>query len=236
MLTKIKTFKTKNHLRETSKAVVIAVLVTSMMFMTVGIFTNQGTNSKALVYAQDSASESYESNSNGDSNMSKTNETSAIKTPITTVNPSKSNEKEFWINTMHLDGNTNLNAGTKCDTCSQNTPLHPAEKPPLNSTIPTGGGFKVTEPNKVGAWDFRSFAFSPSQIVVNQGDKVTLHFVGVQGAHHFVKIDGIGNLPLNRGQIQTVFFVVNSPGTITYVCSLHLPNMVGQILVLPKAM
>ena len=27
---------------------------------------------------------------------------------------------------IHLDGNTNLNPGVKCDTCPQNTPLHPA--------------------------------------------------------------------------------------------------------------
>ena len=47
------------------------------------------------------------------------------------VNPSKSTDKEFWINTVHLDGMTNINAGVKCDTCSQNTPLHPAETPPI---------------------------------------------------------------------------------------------------------
>ena len=45
---------------------------------------------------------------------------------------------------------TNINAAVKCDTCPQNTPLHPAEQPPVNSTIPTGGGFKITEPNKAG--------------------------------------------------------------------------------------
>lgn len=33
--------------------------------------------------------------------------------------------------------------------------------------------------NKAGAWDFRSFRFSISQIVVNQGKEVILHFVGV---------------------------------------------------------
>jgi plastocyanin len=158
-----------------------------------------------------------------------TNNTSAIL-----VNPVKSIEKEFWINTVHFDGMTNINAGIKCDTCSQNTPLHPAENPPLNSTIPTGGGFKITEPNKIGAWDFRSFAFSPSQIIVNQGDKVTLHFIGVQGAHHLVTVDGIGTFPLIRGQIYTVSFIANSPGKINYTCHLHMPNMVGQILVLPK--
>jgi plastocyanin len=128
---------------------------------------------------------------------------------------------------------TNINAAVKCDTCPQNTPLHLAEQPTVTSTIPTGGGFRITDPNKAGAWDFRSFTFAPDQIVVNQGDKVTLHFI-VQGAHHVVTVDGIGTFELKRGQINTVSFVANNPGTINYVCHLHLPNMVGQILVLPK--
>ena len=154
---------------------------------------------------------------------------------VKAVNPNKSTDKEFWINTVHFDGMTNINAGVKCDTCPQNTPTHPPEKPPVNSTIPTGGGFRITEPNKAGAWDFRSFTFSPDQIVVNQGDKVTLHFIGVQGAHHVIEVKGIDTFELLRGQIHTVSFTANSPGTITYICHVHMPNMVGQILVLPKA-
>ncbi|MGA8912010.1 MAG: hypothetical protein WB443_04030 [Nitrososphaeraceae archaeon] len=154
---------------------------------------------------------------------------------IVSVNPNQSTNKEFWINTVHLDGMTNLNAAKFCDTCSQNTPLHPAEKPPVNSTIPTGGGFRITQPNRVGAWDFRSFTFAPDQIVVNQGDKVTLHFVGIQGVHHVITVDGIGSFTLLRGQIHTVSFTANNSGTINYYCHIHMPNMVGQILVLPKS-
>ena len=87
----------------------------------------------------------------------------------------------------------------------------------------------------MGAWDFRLFTFSLPQIVVNQGDKVTLHFIGVQGAHHVISVEGVNTFELMRGQIHTVSFVANNPGTITYICHVHLPNMVGQILVLPKA-
>jgi plastocyanin len=175
-------------------------------------------------------------------NNSATNASSASAYPTTngatafeTVTPNQSTNKEFWINTVHLDGNTNVHPGVKCDTCPQNTPLHPAEQPPVNSTIPMGGGFRITEPNTVGAWDFRSFTFSPDQIVVNQGDKVTLHFIGVQGAHHMVTVEGVDTFQLMRGQIHTVSFVADKPGSITYICHVHLPNMVGQILVLPKA-
>lgn len=150
---------------------------------------------------------------------------SMAATTVKAVDPSKSIEKEFWINTVHIDGKTNINA----------TSTHPAEKPPANSTIPAGGGFRLTEPNEVGAWEFRSFTFAPSQIVVNQGDKVTLHFIGVQGAHHVIEVKGVDTFELKRGQIHTVSFTPNSPGTITYICNVHPPNMVGQILVLPKA-
>jgi plastocyanin len=170
-------------------------------------------------------------------NVSAASASSATNASTTykTVTPNQSTNKEFWINTVHLDGNTNIHPGVKCDTCPQNTPLHPAEQPPVNSTIPQGGGFRITQPNTVGAWDFRSFTFSPDQIVVNQGDKVTLHFIGVQGAHHVVSVEGVDTFQLMRGQIHTVSFVADKAGTITYICHVHLPNMVGQILVLPKA-
>ena len=151
------------------------------------------------------------------------------------VNPSQTTNKEFWINTVHLDGATSLHAAVANPLSATNTPLHPAEVPPANSTIPTGGGFRIVLPNKVGSWDFRSFTFAPDQIVVNQGDKVTLHFIGVLGVHHIITVDGVGTFSLHRGEIHTVSFIANNPGTINFFCSVHLPNMVGQILVLPKS-
>lgn len=46
--------------------------------------------------------------------------------------------------------------------------------------------------------------FVQNQIVVNQEDKVTLHFIGLQGAHRVITVDGVGNFELMRGQINTV--------------------------------
>src|SRR6188472_768296 len=111
-------FKTRNRIRDSTKTMMIAVLVTSMMFMTASIYTNQTNDSKALVYAQ-SSNESNEYGSTSDSNVSLINTTSNMISPTITISTSKSIEKEFWINTMHLDGNTNVKAGTKCDTCPQ---------------------------------------------------------------------------------------------------------------------
>ena len=124
-------------------------------------------------------------------------------------NPNQSTNKEFWIKTVHLDGFANL----------KGIPTGPDPAPPEkfpNSTIPAGGGVKLTPPDKTGAWKFRVFTFEPSQIVVNQGDKVTLHFADVQGAHYTIAVDGVGSFPISRGQIHTVSFTADKVGIINY--------------------
>ena len=209
---KIKTKTTK------AKAIVAAAAIMAVVASAAMILGTQ-TQMLQQVFAQ----------SNGSSNS-----TAATSNPVM-VNPSQTTNKEFWINTVHLDGATSLHAAVANPLSAQNTPLHPAEVPPANSTIPTGGGFRIVLPNKVGAWDFRSFTFAPDQIVVNQGDKVTLHFIGVLGVHHIITVDGVGTFALHRGEIHTVSFIANNPGSIRFWCSLHLPNMVGEILVLPKS-
>lgn len=142
-------------------------------------------------------------------------------------NPNQSTNKEFWIKTVHLDGFANL----------KGIPTGPDPAPPEkfpNSTIPAGGGVKLTPPDKTGAWKFRVFTFEPSQIVVNQGDKVTLHFADVQGAHYTIAVDGVGSFPISRGQIHTVSFTADKVGIINYSSPDHMPSTVGQIVVLPR--
>jgi hypothetical protein len=159
--------------------------------------------------------------------------TTTTANTVARVTPSQSTNKTFWISTVHFDGTTTIFKGVGCDNCTQNTPPHPAEAFP-NTTLPAGPGLVLRPPNKVGAWDMRAFTFAPDQIVVNQGDTVTLHFLGVQGPHHVITVEGVGTFPLDRGQIHTVSFIADKPGSITYLCHVHVPNMVGEILVLPK--
>jgi plastocyanin len=213
----------------------VAIIATSVVAAAMIIGINNSQNLQKVMAQEVYSSGKNTATSNEYKTASVASSSSTTAAAVKAVNPNQSTSKEFWINTVHLDGMTNIHAVVKCDTCPQNGPLHPPEKPPVNSTIPTGGGFRITEPNKVGAWDFRSFTFAPDQIVVNQGDKVTLHFIGVQGAHHVIDVQGVDTFELMRGQIHTVSFTANNPGTITYICHVHLPNMVGQILVLPKA-
>jgi FtsP/CotA-like multicopper oxidase with cupredoxin domain len=152
---------------------------------------------------------------------------------VVRVTPNQSTNRTFWISTVHFDGTTTIHQGVACNNCTQNTPPHPAEAFP-NTKLPAGPGLVLRPPNKVGAWDMRAFTFAPDQIVVNQGDTVNLHFLGVQGPHHVITVEGVGTFPLDRGQIHTVSFTADKPGTITYWCHVHGPNMVGEILVLPK--
>lgn len=85
-----------------------------------------------------------------------------------------STNQTFWINTVRLDGNANIDGDPKL--------MYPPERFP-NSSPPIGGGFVLIPPNSAGDWSFRSFTFEPSMIVVHQRDRVILHFVGVQGPH-----------------------------------------------------
>jgi plastocyanin len=238
---RLKNMNRKKIITTTSKQtqlMAVAIIAASVIAAAMIVGINNGQNlQKAIAqefYPPGTSSTATET-TNEYNTASAANSSTNAAVAVKSVSPNQSTNKEFWINTVHFDGMTNINAGVKCDTCPQNTPLHPPEQPPVNSTIPTGGGFRITEPNKVGAWDFRSFTFAPDQIVVNQGDKVTLHFIGVQGAHHVIDVEGVDTFELMRGQIHTVSFTANNPGTITYICHVHLPNMVGQILVLPNA-
>ena len=154
--------------------------------------------------------------------------TTAANSIVASNNPNQSTNKEFWIKTVHIDGFANL----------KGIPTGPDPAPPEkfpNSTIPAGGGVKLTPPDNTGAWKFRVFTFEPSQIVVNQGDKVTLHFADVQGAHYTITVDGVGTFPISRGQIHTVSFTADKVGIINYWSPDHMPSVIGQIVVLPRS-
>jgi len=189
-------------------AAIIAVVASAVIVL--------GMQNKTL---QNALGQSYGS-SNGGSAAAAANSTIAS-------NPNQSANKEFWIKTVHLDGFANL----------KGIPTGPDPAPPEkfpNSTIPAGGGVKLTPPDKTGAWKFRVFTFEPSQIVVNQGDKVTLHFADVQGAHYTIAVDGVGSFPISRGQIHTVSFTADKVGIINYWSPDHMPSTVGQIVVLTR--
>jgi nitrous oxide reductase len=81
-------------------------------------------------------------------------------------------------------------------------------------------------------------SFSVHTLVVNKGDKVTVHFYNVDdvkterhsftiGDPHKVDID------LGFAQNGNATFTADQSGLFPYYCKYHLPVMTGQLLVLP---
>jgi hypothetical protein len=130
----------------------------------------------------------------------------------------------FYIATVHLDGNANIKGDA----------AHPPEAFP-SAGMPDGGGLLLSEPDADGDWRIRSFAFHPAQIIVHQGEQVTLNFVGVQGPAHEIAIEGQDDvIELKRGEIRSVTLQASEPGIIHFASLGRQPSMQGQILVLPR--
>ena len=102
--------------------------------------------------------------------------------------------------------------------------------------LPAGGGYVIRQPDQSGRWEVSTYVWMPSQIVVNQGDHVTLEFVGINGASHPTEIKGFGKaFTLKRGHVVRWEFHAEKPGVYPVICSSHTPSMRGEIVVLPKA-
>ena len=81
-------------------------------------------------------------------------------------------------------------------------------------------------------------SFSIHTLVVNKGDKVTIHFYNVDDnksvRHNFIIGDPYKvNIDLGFGQNRNETFTADKTGVFTYYCSYHLPVMTGQLVVLP---
>ena len=138
--------------------------------------------------------------------------------------PAYAETREFYIVTVHHDAKTNPVADA----------MHPAEPFP-SSPFPSTSGMWVKGPQANGDWTVRAFVFSPSQVVVMQGDEVVLQFVGVQGAAHTVAVKGVGEpVKFTRGTTATIKFTADKPGIIDFASTALTPNMRGQVIVLPR--
>lgn len=145
------------------------------------------------------------------------NDTSTMQTPGQ-VNDTSPTNRTFYINAVEPKGTANI-----------------AEEPFPNSTLPVGGGIELKEPDEQGNWEIETYVFDPSQIVVYEGDQITLNILGVNGRVHDVTVNGyVEPFELHRGELKTVTFTADKAGTIDFICSIHQPTMHGQIMVLPR--
>jgi len=109
-----------------------------------------------------------------------------------------------------------------------------AEEPFPTERLPPGGGYVIRQPDQTGRWEVSTYVWMPSQIVVNQGDHVTLEFIGINGASHPTEIRGLGKtFLLKRGHVTRVEFLADLPGVYPVICSTHAPSMRAEIVVNP---
>ena len=128
------------------------------------------------------------------------------------------NRSTFYINTVGHEASVNA-----------------TREPFPNSTLPEGRGYMLDPPNEQGNWRIETYVFDPSQIVVYEGDQVTLNILGVRGRVHNISVSGyVDEFELHRGELRPVTFTADRAGTIDFICSIHQPTMHGQILVLPR--
>jgi heme/copper-type cytochrome/quinol oxidase subunit 2 len=83
--------------------------------------------------------------------------------------------------------------------------------------------------------DARQFAYSPSELKVNSGDRVTLELVS-QDVVHGLYIDGYGiSVEADPGQTAVLSFVADRTGSFRFRCSVTCgamhPFMIGRLTV-----
>src|SRR5688500_11969924 len=82
-----------------------------------------------------------------------------------------------------------------------------AQEPFPTEPLPAGGGYVIRQPDQSGRWEVSTYVWMPSQIFVNQGDHVTLEFVGINGGSHPTEIKGLGKaFTLKRGHVHRMEF------------------------------
>ena len=110
------------------------------------------------------------------------------------------------------------------------------KEPFPQEALPKGGGYVMSQPDeKTRRWEVSAYIWQPSQIIVNEGDEVTLEFVGINGATHPTTIAAFGQtFTLKRGHAHRVTFKADKPGIFGIVCSTHQPSMSGELIVMPK--
>jgi plastocyanin len=101
--------------------------------------------------------------------------------------------------------------------------------------LPEGKGYVLKQPDQTGRWEVSVYVFDPRQIFVNEGDEVTIEFVGINGASHPITIAGYNQtFELKRGQVTRINFTADKAGTFQIVCAAHHPTMVAELIVAAK--
>jgi len=111
--------------------------------------------------------------------------------------------------------------------------VHVDHEPFPASPLPEGGGYLLKKPDDKGRWEISSYRWDPGTIVVNQGDRVTLEIVGINGNEHPFTIEGYWLTGVvRRGQITRLTFTADKAGIFKIICRTHSPSMQADLVVL----
>lgn len=110
---------------------------------------------------------------------------------------------------------------------------HVDQEPFPEKALPSGGGYNLRKPDDKGRWEVSTYRWDPGTIVVNQGDRVTLEIVGINGDAHPFTIEGYWiSEVVRRGQITRVTFTADKAGIFKIICRKHAPAMQADLVVL----
>ena len=102
--------------------------------------------------------------------------------------------------------------------------------------LPKGPGYVRKAPDASGRWEVSVYQWSPTTVVVKQGDRVTLEIVGINGAVHIAHVDKYHpeQFAVKRGEVTRIQFTADTPGLFKIHCRNHEPTMEGYLVVLPR--
>jgi hypothetical protein len=107
------------------------------------------------------------------------------------------------------------------------------KEPFPQQALPSGGGYLLKKPDASGRWEVSTYRWLPSQVIVHQGDEVTLEIIGINGDEHPAVIEGYGvSFVVKRGQLTRVTFSADKAGVFRILCDKHHPSMHGELIVL----
>ena len=110
---------------------------------------------------------------------------------------------------------------------------HVDHEPFPATALPDGGGYAIKKPDEKGRWEVSTYRWDPGTIVVNQGDRVTLEIIGINGNEHPFTIEGYWlNGVVRRGQLTRLTFTADKAGIFKIICRTHSPSMQADLVVL----
>jgi len=108
------------------------------------------------------------------------------------------------------------------------------QEPFPTEPLPAGPGYVLNKPDQTGRWEVVAYLLTPSQIIVNQDDDLTLEFIGINGKSHPITIAGYDkSFELKRGHVTKISFKADQAGVFPIECHTHTPSMRAELVVLP---